>query len=182
MHAIHRTLLIPITVFVAVCLWLAPTSTIAQNLWREAKIGMPLEAIREQFPGATPPLRPTKLRDGSQEALRLSGVSVEDHTFDAMFFFKNKKLVQINLELQEKGTAVFGLQTSRGIRSAFESKYGPPDDEQDYKGPTGPALLQLVSWRSGRTLITLSYATAAGKLQLLNIAYRLVPGGRKDDI
>lgn len=184
MDAIRRTLLVLVVPLVIVSLWLTPSQTRAQSLWRDAKAGMSPEAVRQQFPNAAPPANPTNMRDGSHEALRLTGVLVQEHHFDALFFFKNKKLVQISLELQEKGGAVFALQTFRGIRAAFESKYGPADDEkdQDYETPTGLASFRLVSWRSGRTLITLSYATASGKLQLLNIAYRVAPDSKRDDI
>lgn len=180
-YPLFRVLAAPL---LAALLWLAPPPAHSQTLWKNTHAGMSLEAVKGQFPKAARPAAPTDLRDGSRELLRLSSVTVQDHTFDALFFFRQKKLTQVSLELQEKGGAVFGLQTFRGIKTAFDAKYGPPDDEQnqDFDAPTGPASFRLASWRSGRTLITLSYATAAGRLQLLNIAYRPATVGKSDDI
>lgn len=155
-----------------------------QALWKDSQVGMSLAAIQRQFPKAIRPSTPTQLRDGSRELLRLSNASVQDHVFDALFFFKQGKLTQVSLELQEQGGAVFALQTFRGIKAAFDAKYGAPDGEEDqqFDAPTGPATFRSASWRSGRTLITLSYATATGRLVVLNVAYRLATDKRTDDI
>ncbi len=136
----------------------------AQPLWKGTQAGMSLQDIQRKFPEASRPTTPTHMADGSRELLRLPNTIVVGHTFDALFFFKQGALRHINLELQEQGGAAAALQTFRGIKNAFNAKYGPPDDEQDqtFDAPAGPASFRSASWRSGRTLITLSYATAAG--------------------
>ncbi|KRD79736.1 hypothetical protein ASE43_02215 [Lysobacter sp. Root983] len=142
------------------------------------------ETVQQQFPTAARPTAPTKLADGSRELLRLPETLIQGHTFDALFFFNAGTLRQVNLELQETGGAVFALQTYRGIKDAFNTKYGPPDDEQDqtFQASTGTASFRSASWRSGRTWITLSYATAGGRLVVMNVAYRAVTARDTDDI
>lgn len=156
----------------------------SQVLWKESRAGMSLEAIQGQFPQAIRPSAATQLGDGSRELLRLPRTLVQDRAFDALFFFKQGKLTQVSLELQEQGGAVFALQAFRSIKAAFDAKYGAPDGEenQQFEAPTGPATFRSASWRSGRTLITLSYATAAGRLIVLNVAYRLAADKKTDDI
>lgn len=167
-------------------IWLLCVATPAhsQVLWKKSQTGMSLEATQRQFPKAIRPSAPTQLSDGSRELLRLPNAIVQDHVFDALFFFRTGKLTQVSLELQEQGGAVFALQTFRGIKAAFDAKYGAPDGEQDqqFEAPTGPATFRSASWRSGRTLITLSYATAGGRMVVLNVAYRLASDKKTDDI
>ncbi|KRA16805.1 hypothetical protein ASD69_08585 [Lysobacter sp. Root604] len=165
-------------------LWLTATPSHAQTLWKDTQAGASLRTIQQQFSGAAHPTSPTMLADGSRELLRLPNTPAQGHAFDALFFFKQDRLTQVSLELQEKGGAVFALQTFRDLKSAFDAKYGAPDDEQDqtFDTATGTATFRSASWRSGRTLITLSYATAAGKLVVLNVAYRLAAERKTDDI
>jgi hypothetical protein len=167
-------------------IWLACIAVPAhsQALWKDSQVGMSLQATQKQFPKAIRPSAPTQLGDGSRELLRLQNAIVQDHAFDALFFFKQGKLTQVSLELQEQGGAVFALQTFRGIKAAFDAKYGAPDGEEDqqFDAPTGPATFRSASWRSKQTLITLSYATAAGRLVVLNVAYRLATDRKTDDI
>lgn len=182
MDALLRWLLgIPALVILLLCV---PVSARSQALWKETEVGKSLEATQRQFPKAVHPSTPTQLGDGSRELLRLPNTIVQNHTFDALFFFKQGKLTQISLELQEQGGAVFALQTFLDIKSAFDAKYGAPDEEEDqqFNAPTGPAAFRSASWRSRRTLITLSYATAAGRLVVLNVAYRLATDKNNDDI
>jgi hypothetical protein len=165
-------------------LWGASLPARAQTLWKDTQVGMSLQSIQKQFPKAARPSQPTQLADGSRELLRLSDTDVQGHVFDALFFFRQGKLTQVSLELQEHGGAVSALQTFRSLKTAFDAKYGAPDEEQDrnFDAPTGPASFRSASWRSGRTWITLSYATAAGKLIVLNVAYRLTKDRKIDDI
>jgi len=174
-------LVIPAFVILLLCV---PVPAHSQALWKETEVGKSLEATQRQFPKAIRPSLPTQLGDGSRELLRLPNTTVQGHVFDALFFFKQGKLTQVSLELQEKGGAVFALQTFRDIKSAFDAKYGAPDEEEDqqFNAPTGPAAFRSASWRSKRTLITLSYATAAGRLVILNVAYRLATDRNNDDI
>ncbi|KQZ59133.1 hypothetical protein ASD53_06020 [Lysobacter sp. Root559] len=165
-------------------LWgLAPIAQ-AQSLWKGTQVGMSVTAIQRQFPRASAPPAPTRLTDGSRELLRLADTPVQGHAFDALFFFRQGALQHVNLELRETGGAVFALQTFRSIKVAFDAKYGPPVDEQDqtFNAATGTATFRSASWRSGRTLITLSYATAAGRLVVMNVAYRPAPSRSTDDI
>ena len=76
------------------------------------------------------------------------------------------------------------LLASFYLFTAMSYIYQFADDEQnqDFDAPTGPASFRSASWRSGRTLITLSYATAAGKLIVLNVAYRLAAERKTEDI
>ncbi len=172
------------TLLLAFALSLFGLPTHAQVLWKDVRVGESTTSIQKRFPKATRPSTPTSLSDGSIELLRLPNTTVQGHAFDALFFFKQEKLTQTSLELRESGGAVFALQTFRTLKSAFEAKYGAPDDEQnqDFDAPTGPASFRSASWRSGRTLITLSYATAAGKLIVLNVAYRLAAERKTEDI
>ncbi len=174
-------LVIPVFAILLTCIAVPAHS---QALWKEAQVGMSLEATQRQFPKAMRPSSPTQLGDGSRELLRLPNANVQGHAFDALFFFKKGKLTQVSLELQEQGGAVFALQTFRSIKAAFDAKYGAPDGEenQQFNAPTGPAAFRTASWRSRRTLITLSYATAAGRLVVLNVAYRLATDRKTDDI
>jgi len=107
---------------------------------------MSLAAIQRQFPKAILPSTPAQLTDGSRELLRLPNASVQDHVFDALFFFKQGKPTQVSLELQEQGGAVFELQTFRGIKAAFDAKYGAPDGEEDqqFDAPTRSELTHVV--------------------------------------
>ncbi|MGN7918757.1 hypothetical protein [Lysobacter sp. 22409] len=168
----------------AMAMWLAGSPVHAQTLWNDIQVGTSLRTIEHRFPAAARPASPTSLGDGSRELLRLSNVTAQGHSFHALFFFKQNKLTQVSLELQEKGGAIFALQTFRDMKGAFEAKYGAPDGEQDqnFNAPNGTGTFRSASWRSERTLITLSYAVAAGELVVLNVAYRLAAERKTDDI
>ncbi|UBB24908.1 hypothetical protein LAG73_16480 [Pseudoxanthomonas japonensis] len=180
----ERRLSSSLFVLLAVAMWLAGSPVCAQTLWKDTQAGSSLRTIQHRFPTASRPTSPTNLADGSQELLRLPNVTAQGHVFDVLFFFNQDRLTQVSLELQEEGGAAFALQTFRGLKMAFETKYGAPDSEQDqtFDAPTGAGAFRSASWRSEQTLITLSYATAAGRLVVLNVAYRLVTARKTDDI
>lgn len=156
---------------VALC-GLVSTSAWAQSLWQGTEYGMTVAQVQAVVPGVTIPEKGSTLTGGAVELLRLSNIEVVRKPFDAKFFFKDERLVQVSLTLNEK--LPFDSARIRAYDSLLEAlraKYGPELTSKNDK--IGMLKSMDASWMSGRTNINLMLMGVADSPAILNVNYQV---------
>jgi hypothetical protein len=74
----------------------------AQELWSETSVGMTEDEVKAIVPNAVKPENPSTIEGGATELLRLEGVEVEKIPFNALFYFKEGKLLQVTLTVIDR--------------------------------------------------------------------------------
>jgi hypothetical protein len=144
----------------------------AQVLWQGTEYGMTVAQVKVVVPGATTPEKGSAITGGAVELLRLSNIEVVRKPFDAKFFFKDERLVQVSLTLNEK----LPFDSARtlaydGLLEALRAKYGQELTSKNDK--IGVLKSMDASWMSGRTNINLMLMGVADSPAVLNVNYQV---------
>ena len=140
-----------------------------QTFWGNTKSGMSVEAVRSILPSAMTPDKPKTL-NGSTELLRLEGITLLGEKYTSSFYFKNKKLLQVSLQLKKDRKFDQLLDVFNELFGALSIKYGMEISKKIEKNEI--AGNAEATWISGRTNITL-FTTAVGDFDgFLSIVYQ----------
>ena len=97
----------------------APAAS-AQALWGGAAYGMDVAQVQAWMPQARVPDEPDELAGGESEGLRVEGVELAGHRFQASYFFAGGALVQVDL-VQEAPRAETGVRVHFPARTGSEN-------------------------------------------------------------
>lgn len=144
----------------------------AQNLWGKATYGMTVDQVKSTYPASVTPDGEGTLKSGAKELLTLNDVKLADRQFEAQFFFKDAKLVQVTLGLDEPLERGSAMAVFDNIRSALISKYGMPIKDEDKPGSI--MTMKSSDWLAGKVNISLVYITIGENDTdpTINVAYR----------
>lgn len=94
----------------------------SQVIWQKALKGMSSEQVKKVFPKAekVEPTSGTTLGDGAERLLQVSDYEINGFKFDAYFYFKDKKLIQVTLNSKEEYPEI----VYKKMIEAFRLKYG----------------------------------------------------------
>lgn len=137
------------------------TFTFSQVIWQKAEKGMTVNQVKKSFPKAVS-IQPTDgstLRDGSLRQLQLANYEINGFEFSAFFYFKNGKLIQVNLEtndpypqsVYEKMVEAFRAKYKREINTR---SYGIGDESKSWITPDNTEV--RVMYLNGKTSIIYS--------------------------
>lgn len=150
---------------------LAPaTGTAAQPLWNGTEYGMSLEQVKAVVPQASAPAKPSRLYDGSQELLRLENVEVAGNKFAARFYFKDGKLAQVTLSLQEERKFDNVMPVFDAIIEALRAKYGQEITREIQRAKLNRAYAE---WNRDGTRIDILSMSVGEHDAMLNINYQV---------
>jgi len=159
-------------VFIGLLAALCCAGAWAQTLWQNTEYGMTVAQVQQVIPGAIPPEKGDTLGGGEKELLRLSNIELVGKPFDAKFFFKDARLVQVTLTLTEKLAFDRARILVRDpLLEALRAKYGPEMTSQN-EG-IGSVKGLDVGWMLGRTNISLVLLAIGDKLVILNVTYQV---------
>lgn len=139
------------------------------ELWQGAELGMtPTEILNEQE-GARRVQDGEHLGSGAQELVRLSGVVLFDEPFDAEYYFKDRKLVQVTLSASNEIS--YGKAKSKFIhlKEALTAKYGSPYSEESL---SGFLKKRSASWLDGSRNISALALSVGNADAVLNVVYQ----------
>lgn len=156
--------------FIGLALVLCSFSASAQVLWRAASYGMSVTQVAKAFPDAievTGDVR--RLSSGAEALLIIENILLVDHSFQARFYFKNKKLEQVTLSLMETHPYQVTLGIFENLTNSLRMKYGK---EASQNASRGMIELSEVTWLVGKTNIHLVVFSAGQSNSILNINYQ----------
>lgn len=160
---------------IPILLLLTTLSASAQSLWQESKYGMTLAQVQTKFPDASPPADPETIYGGAAELLRITDVEMVGHKFIASFFFKDERLVQVMLILEEKnGTAA--KQVFDSLSEEFKARYGA---EVLKEKKSGTMTAYRSKWMHEETSIILYFNVMEPHEPILNIVYQVRPASEQ---
>lgn len=131
------------------------TSAFSQVIWQKAQKGMTAEQVEKVFPKAETviPTSGTTLGDGAERLLALNDYEINSFKFDAFFYFKDKKLIQVTLSSKEEYPEI----VYKKMVESFRLKYG------EERSTNNMSIGQEKTWiTSDKTEITVSFM--AGKM------------------
>ncbi len=150
---------------------LAPAAALAaQPLWNGTEYGMSLEQVKAVVPQASAPVKPSRLYDGSQELLRLEDVELAGSKFAARFYFKDGKLAQVTLSLQEERKFDRVIPVFDALTEAYRAKYGPEITRQIQRAKLDRAYAE---WNKDGTTINILSMGVGEHDAMLNINYQV---------
>lgn len=121
-------------------------------LWTNLTFGMtPAEVLTVQ-PEATPPKKVRKDEDGSTCDLRLKEYRVQVAIYQVCFYFKEGRLLHVNLVREAGNTALFN-----DVSEQISRKYGP-EQESQVSNPN----LKIRRWHNPTNTITLMLKVPIG--------------------
>ena len=144
----------------------------AQALWRDSAVGMGVEQVRERFPDAVVPDAPDVLYSGAEERLRIPGVELAGHRFEASFFFIGGRLAQVTLGLLDAANGDVAKRAFDAVSQTLRKEHGV---ELTTESTTGMVTKSRSAWRSGSTDIVLLYMVVGRADPLLNLVYQELP-------
>ncbi|HHP7874303.1 hypothetical protein C7G98_05265 [Acinetobacter baumannii] len=99
------------------------TSTFCQIIWQKAGKGMTVAQVKKNFPKAqiVQPTDGTTLGDGAVRLLELSDYDINNFKFDAFFYFKDAKLIQVTLKAKDSENQAL---VYKKMVETFRMKYG----------------------------------------------------------
>lgn len=143
----------------------------AQTLWNGTTYGMSPAKVKSIVPNASKPEEsPGALSGGSIELLRLSGVEIVGHTFNASFYFKDSKLSQVTLSAAEELPFSSRVRTFESLTEALRVKYGK---ELSSRASGGVLPTMEANWQSGKTNISVLLMGMGDSGSLLNVNYQV---------
>ena len=142
------------------------------DLWRGARLGMSVTDLRRLFPESTAPQTPAILTGGETESLEMTGIALAGRPAVARFFFKEARLVAVELTLPDLKAAASStnLAAAQEIAAEYTAKFGQGFD----CGQRGLGDLNAYecTWLKSPLLIRLWYMDSAGQAPLLYVAFR----------
>lgn len=142
----------------------------AQPLWNGTEYGMSLQQVKAVVPQASAPVKPSRLYDGSQELLRLEDVELAGNKFAARFYFKDGRLVQVTLSLQEERKFDRVLPVFDALTEAYRAKYGPETTFEVQRAKLDRAYAE---WNKDGTSINILSMGVGEYDAMLNINYQV---------
>lgn len=146
------------------------TPATAQELWNKAEYGMTVKQVMHAVPGSKPVKDGGTLKDGAVELLRLTGIEISQQQFDAEFFFKNDRLVQVTLSCTNPKKFILMTSVFDSILTTLRSKYGT---ELNSSSQQGIANIQDATFVSGGKNITLVIIGIGDNPVILSIVYQV---------
>lgn len=143
----------------------------AQALWGGAAYGMDLAQVQAKVPQARVPDNPDELAGGGSEGLRVEGVKVAGHLFQASYFLAGGALVQVDLVHEASRTGRADLQVFQDVAAALEAQHGAPagSTQQDE-----PFERRRVQWQVADTQVAL-LLFQVGDASLVKVVYQVQP-------
>ena len=133
---------------------------------------MTVYTVSNAVPGAVPPDKGNRLGDGLLELLQLPKIELVGKPFQASFFFKDERLVQVTLTLTEKlRFNLARISAYDSLLQALRVKYGPELSSTNNSIGTSGSI--GTSWMSGRTNISLLLIGIADNPAFLNVNYQV---------
>lgn len=155
-----------IAILLVACFAGIPAS--AQTLWGRTELGMSVANVLSVLPQAMPI---TEKRDhiaDAEELLRIPEFELVGSEFVVKFFFRNEKLVQVNLSTSAPNvTSMF--VTFDALSNALQARYGQPIEREVKQA--GFVKKANAKWLSGRTDISLSTFGSEGMAPLVSLNY-----------
>lgn len=133
------------------------TKAHAQSLWKNSNYGMTKQQVQSAFPEAVTPEKASVLYGGETALLTIKEIEMAGRMFNALFYFKDSKLTQVSLNLQDSNDA---KSIARALYNALKAKYGPE------LGVETSTTSRTVTWLSGKTNIILNYSNHFGYISL----------------
>ena len=128
----------------------------AQILWRNTHSGMSPKELKQSVKGLIFPGNPQTWGNGTIEMFDLEKVIISNYIFTARFLFKQQKLEQVTLELNEKPSWGETMNIYDELFQTLKYKYGNPVFHE-LSGP--PYYRKELTWLSGKTNVTLYAST-----------------------
>jgi hypothetical protein len=171
-HTISRT---PMQLLNHICatimLCVLCNNTEAQTLWRNSIFGMTKEQVITVVPEAAPVAgKHGTLKTGAEELLRILGVEIVNEKFTASFFFKDQKLVQVMLSLENPKSFVTTMIVFNALTDSLRAKYG---QEISLRQAQTPYPNAEAIWLSGRTNISVNADAVAETSVYLKVNYQV---------
>ena len=110
-------------IFTLVFGWIVSSSAFCQIIWQKAEKGMSIAQVKKNFPKAqsVQPTDGTTLGDGALRLLELPDYDINNFKFDAFFYFKDAKLIQVTLKAKDSENQAL---VYKKMVEAFRMKYG----------------------------------------------------------
>ena len=150
-------------------LFFASASSLAQELWGGNSFGMSRETVRKLNPAATTPANPSTLQTGAKEVLEQYGVPIGRNTFTARFYFKEAKLHQITLELQDNLSSEDVARLWDELYALNVAQYGK---ESSLRRGSGQVWGKAATWAIDGKEMTLFFLAKEGFKPIMNIVYQ----------
>ena len=143
----------------------------AQILWRNTVHGMSIDEAKKTVSAAEAPSdRPSKLGDGELEKLRVPGVILINQPFVGRLYFKDDKLVQVNLEGPRSISPESASSLFDSLAEALRAKYGKESSEKNQR--IGSMTVRERTWMSGKTNVTV-FLMVIDRDPVLNVLYQV---------
>lgn len=143
----------------------------AQTLWGGAAYGMNVAQVQARVPQARVPENPDELAGGESEGLRVDGVELAGHRFQASYFFAGGALVQVDLVQEAARAGRADLQVFRDVAAALEAQHEAPagSTQQDE-----PFERRRLYWQVADTQVAL-LLLQVGDASLVKVVYQVQP-------
>lgn len=148
---------------------LQTSAACAQALWGGATYGMDVAQVKARVPQARVPDNPDELAGGESEGLRVDGVELAGHHFQASYFFAGGTLVQVDLVQEAARAGRADLQIFRDVAAALEAQHGAPagSTQQDE-----PFERRRLHWQVADTQVAL-LLFQVGDASLVKVVYQV---------
>jgi len=143
----------------------------AQALWGGAVYGMDVAQVQATVPQARVPDNPDELAGGESEGLRVEGVELAGHRFQASYFFAGGALVQVDLVQEAPRAGRADLQVFRDVAAALEVQHGAPAGSTQRDEPFER---RRVHWQVADTQVAL-LLFQIGDASLVKVIYQVQP-------
>ena len=142
------------------------------DLWRGARIGMDVAAVKRIFPSALAPMTPTTLTGGEGDALELAGVDLDGRLATAHFFFKDGGLISVQLGLPalRPGASAANMADMARLSGELTRSLGEAYDCGDRSESDITAY--GCKWLKKPLAVRLWYMDVAGQAPLFYLAFR----------
>lgn len=140
-----------------------------QALWKDSMYGMSEAQVLKVNPAAVKPIKSSRLGDGAQQLLEVSGIEVVKTKFTAKFYFKEDTLRQVMLGMDDGPSAGQAELIWDELFTILSSKYGK---ELNRKNQAGVLRIKNSTWVFGKTNISLLLMTVADGQPILNVVYQ----------
>lgn len=152
----------------------------AQALWQNTAVGMTLAEVQKRYPAATPPVSsPARIQTGAIEKLRLDGVEVGLRRFHAQFLFKDDRLTQVTLALDDPPGFSGAEVIFTTLLDQLRTKYGP---EFSLHRDRSVLSTILATWHHGGTNINLMCLGVGTSPATLNVIYRSMAAEKANNL
>lgn len=123
-----------------------------KTLWTNLTFGMTPAEVAAAQPDAVPLKKPRKDEDGSTCELRLKEYRVQITIFEACFYFKEGRLLHVNLVREAGRVALFN-----DISDQIRRKYGP-----EQEGQMANQFVKVRRWHTETQTISLTHKVPIG--------------------